>query len=117
MKSLLEVFRKLEREVRAAKERLPIDAFLPSPDTLATEFPEPPPTPLTAHVRELGATADEGRDRRKVRRARKPSPQAAPKNLEEEINQFINRDKAEGVQEEDLSEFLGGFDPSEIPEK
>ena len=41
MKSQLELFRRLEREVRLAKERLPIDAFLPSFEALPTDFPDP----------------------------------------------------------------------------
>src|SRR5215475_12599335 len=121
MKGPLELFRKLEREVRTPREKLPIDAFLPSPDSLPTDFPDPPPSQLTAHVREMGISSDteqERRDRRRQRRTRKPAPEKAPpKNIEEEINEFINRDKPEGPQEEDYSDFLGGFDPSEFPEK
>ncbi|HMC82671.1 MAG TPA: hypothetical protein VKL61_05515 [Candidatus Polarisedimenticolia bacterium] len=121
MKGPLEVFRKLEREVRTPREKLPIDAFLPSLDSLPTDFPDPPPSRLTVQVREMGNASDmeqEKRERRRQRRTRKPAAEpAAPKNIEEEINEFINRDKPEGNQEEDYSDFLGGFDPSEIPEK
>ena len=125
MKSPQELFRRLEREVRTPREKLPIDAFLPSPDTLPTEFPDPPPSALPAQVRELGSVADveeEKRERRKLRRAKKaaappPDPSAPPKKLEDEIKEFINRDRPEGSQQEDLSDFLGGFDPTEIPEK
>jgi hypothetical protein len=121
MKGPLDVFRKLEREVRTPREKLPIDAFLPSPDTLPTDFPDPPPSRLTAQVRELGISSDAGqerRERRRQRRTQKPAAEpAAPKNIEEEISQFINRDKPEGPQEDDFSDFLGGFDPSEIPDK
>ena len=38
MKSHLELFRRLEREIRLAGEKLPIDAFLPALEALPTEF-------------------------------------------------------------------------------
>src|SRR5713101_9190002 len=94
-----ELFRRLEREVRSPKEKLPIDAFLPSPDMLPTEFPDPPPSNLTAHVRELGTSTDEDQqklERRRQRRARKPparaaeQPPAPPLKLEDEILDFMN---------------------------
>jgi len=121
-----ELFRRLEREVRSPKEKLPIDTFLPSPDTLTTEFPDPPPSNLTAHAREIGTSTDEEQqklERRRQRRARKPPARdaeqapAPPLKLEDEILDFMNRDKPEAVEDEDFSQFLGGFDPSEIPEK
>lgn len=117
MKTPQELFRSLEREVRTPKERLPIDSFLPRPEELPTEFPDPPPSQLTAHVRELGAEPDR-RERRRVRRVKKPAPQQAenPQNIEDEIHEFLNRNKPEGVKEDDFSEFQGGFDPTEIPE-
>ncbi len=123
MKSPLELFRRLERDIRSPKERLPIDAFLPSPETYPTEFPDPPPPQLAAQVRELGGPGDEEerRERHRQRRGRKPAAapegKTPPKKLEDEIQEFINRDQPEGAEEEDLSQFLGGFDPSEIPEK
>ena len=85
MKGPLEVFRKLEREVRSPREKLPIDAFLPSLDSLPTDFPDPPPSRLTVQVREMGNASDmeqEKRERRRQRRTRKPAAEpAAPKNI------------------------------------
>lgn len=123
MKSHLELFRRLEREVRLAGEKLPIDAFLPARDTLPTEFPDPPPVQAPAESRDLGGGFEDEEqrraERRRLRRVRKPAPPAAdakPLKLEDEIQEFMNRDKKEGAQPEDIKDFLGGFDPSEIPE-
>lgn len=120
MKSPLELFRRLERAVRTPRERLPIDAFLPPPEELPTEFADPPP-PQLGHVREMGATPEEeraARERRRRRRVKKPATtETAPRSLEDEIHDFINRDKPEGLSEDDLSDFQGGFDPTQIPEK
>ena len=124
MKSPQELFRRLELEVRTPGEALPIDAFLPSPDTLPTEFPDPPPSSLPAQAREMGSLSDaeeEKRERRKQRRGRKTRPAGAPaespKKLEDEIQEFLNRDRPPGTRPEELSEFLDSIDLSEDPEK
>ncbi len=107
MKSQQELFRRIEREVRTAREKLPIDAFLPAPDSLPTEFPDPPPSAVKAEVREMGTLADaeeERRLRRRQRRVRKPAAQA-PRNLEDEIQEFMNRDRPPGLHPEELSQF------------
>ena len=121
MKSQQELFRLLEREVRTPRETLPIDAFLPAPETLPTEFPDPAPSALPSQVRELGSVSeaeDRRRERRKQRRARKPpdkgAPAAAPQKLEDEIQEFMNRDRPPGSRPEELTEFI---DPSETPEE
>ncbi len=114
MKSQQELFRRLEREVRTDRERLPIDAFLPPPETLPTDFPDPPPSAVKAEVREMGTLADaeeERKERRRQRRVRKPVPQAA-RNLEDEIHEFMNRDRPPGSRPEELSEFT---DPADSP--
>jgi hypothetical protein len=122
MKSHLEIFRRLEREVRLASKRLPIDAFLSAPDSLPTQFPDPPPSTLPRQSREVGGTLEsdeDRRERRRVRRAKKPAPPTEgqpPVKLEDEIQQFMNRDKREGAHPDEIAEFLGGFDPSEITE-
>ncbi len=123
MKSHLELFRRLEREVRLSGEKLPIDAFLPPRDALPTEFPDPPPAQVPAESRELGGSFENEEqrreERRRLRRVRKSAPapaDAKPLKLEDEIQEFMNRDRKEGSQDEDIKDFLGGFDPSEIPE-
>jgi hypothetical protein len=122
VKSHLELFRRLEREVRLSGEKLPIDAFLPALEALPTEFPDPPQVHLPAEARELGGNieSDEQRreERRRLRRVRKPAPapDAKPLKLEDEIQEFMNRDRKEEAKPEEIKDFLGGFDPSEIPE-
>ena len=122
MKSQLELFRRLEREVRLATKRLPIDAFLPNPDALPTQFPDPPPAARPSESRELGTSTDSDetrRERRRVRREKRPAspPEGQqPAKLEDEIQEFMNRDKLEGTRPDEIAEFLGGFDPSEISE-
>ncbi|HEV8375188.1 MAG TPA: hypothetical protein VGR38_03010 [Candidatus Polarisedimenticolia bacterium] len=119
MKSPLELFRRLEREVRLATKRLPIDAFLPALDSLPTEFPDPPPSAIPSQSREMGDSLEsdeDRRERRRARRAKKPAPPpegGPPAKLEDEIQEFMNRDKREGTRPDEIAEFLGGFDPSE----
>ena len=122
MKSHLELFRRLEKEIRTPKERLPIDAFLPSVEALPTQFPDPPPSKVPVQSREVGGmqeSDDEARrERRKARREKKPAPAdpSQPIKLEDEIQEFMNRDKKEGTTPDEIAEFLGGFDPTEVPE-
>ncbi|HEU5182703.1 MAG TPA: hypothetical protein VFW45_18090 [Candidatus Polarisedimenticolia bacterium] len=123
MKSHLELFRRLEREVRLSGEKLPIDAFLPAPDSLPTEFPDPPLSQAPVESRDLGGgyeneeqRREERRRLRRVRKAAPPPADAKPLKLEDEIQEFMNRDRKEGAKPEEIKDFLGGFDPSEIPE-
>jgi hypothetical protein len=121
MKSHLELFRRLEREIRTPKERLPIDAFLPSVEALPTQFPDPPPSKVPVQSREVGALQDSDdarQQRRRVRRDKKAAPAdpSQPIKLEDEIQEFMNRDKREGTSPDEIAEFLGGYDPTEVPE-
>lgn len=121
MKSHLELLRRLELEIRARRERLPIDAFLPSLEALETEFPDPPPSRVAVQSREVGSleeSEEQKRERRRVRRAKKPAPADPSKEvkLEDEIQEFMNRDKREGTSPDEIAEFLGGYDPTENPE-
>jgi hypothetical protein len=123
VKSQQELFRVLERELRESRERLPIDAFLPAPEKLPTEFPDPPASALPVQSREMGSVADaeeRRRERRNLRRTRRPAGKeaspAAPLKLEDEIQEFMNRDLPPGARPEDLSEFLEPADsPGEEP--
>lgn len=120
MKSHLELLRRLELEMRARRERLPIDAFLPAPDGLETEFPDPPPSKVPVESREVGSLDDAEeakRLRRRVRRTKKPTADPSKEvNLEDEIQEFMNRDKREGTTADEIAEFLGGYDPTETNE-
>jgi hypothetical protein len=123
VKSQNELFRTLELRVRTSRERLPIDAFLPAPESLPTDFPDPPPSALPAQVREMGTLAEaeeRKKERRRLRRGKKPPEEQAgqekPRNLEDEIQEFMNRDLPPGVHPEALSQFMAGSDPSDTPE-
>ena len=121
MKSPFDLFRRLEREVRTPAEKLPIDDFLPSPDSLPTEFPDPPAVRVVGESREMRSMADEEQAREERRRQRRVKKAAAPaakpaRNLDEEISEFLNRDKKEEVKPEEINDFLGGFDPFDVPE-
>jgi hypothetical protein len=118
VKSQQELFRRLEKEVRTRRQSLPIDGFLPDPETLPTEFPDPPASALPVEVRELGTLSeaeDRRRERRKMRRARRPPEEAAQSGktlrLEDEIQEFMNRDRPPGSRPEELSEFIVDADP------
>jgi hypothetical protein len=120
VKSQQELFRSLERELRASRERLPIDDFLPDSQSLPTEFPDPPPSALPIQAREMGTISeaeDRRRERRKLRRGRKPpgkeTSSTAPLKLEDEIQEFMKRDLPPGVRPEDLSEFVDAAEPSD----
>ena len=123
MKSMQDLFRTLEREVRTPRETLPVDAFLPAPDSLPTEFPDPPPSHLPVESREMGSVSDEEerRERRKQRRGRKTrSPGAqpeAPRKLEEEVQEFLNRDRPHGTRPEELSEFIDSIELTDENQK
>ena len=117
MKSPLELLRRLELEMRSRRERLPIDAFLPPPEELETEFPDPPPSKVPVESREVGSfeeSEEQKRERRRVRRAKKPAPDPSQDmKLEDEIHEFMNRDKREGTTADEIAEFLGGYDPTD----
>jgi hypothetical protein len=122
MKSQLELFRRLEKEIRAPRERLPIDAFLPPADSLPTEYPDPPAAAMPAQSREVGSEveSEEARRRRlRQRRLKKPEKTGEtgqPIKLEDEIQEFMNRDKREGTNADEIAEFLGGYDPTAEPD-
>ena len=115
MKSTQDFFRRLEREVRTPREALPIDAFLPPPESLPTEFPDPASSAQPAQAREMMSALDdeeEKRERRKHRRGRKArSAEAEPlRKLEDEVKEFLNRDRPAGSRPEEISEFIDTVD-------
>ena len=120
MKSYPELLRRLELEIRSRRERLPMDAFLPPLEALVTEFPDPPPSKVPVESREVGSLEDSEEQRRlrqRVRRTKKPPADPGKEvKLEDEIHEFMNRDKKEGATADEIAEFLGGYDPTENPE-
>jgi hypothetical protein len=101
--SVLDLYQRLEREVRVPARRLLVDAFLPPPETLeSTVAPPPPPPPLPGETDEMELLSRLDRDAGpepppppKARR-KKPVPKKAEraKSLQEEIEEFMHRDGA-----------------------
>ena len=101
-----DLFTRLEREVRAPKERLLVDAFLPPPEAIPSSLQQPAvPRPAPEAAREQDAEADLTANMAGARRRAEEAPEAAPaprrrpakratapeKSLEEEIAEFMSR--------------------------
>ncbi len=95
-----ELYQRFETAVRTPKRRLLIDALLPDAAAIASSLPVAPPPPT--FVAEDFALPDRDRDRdmeeERQRPRRKARPAAArrkeaPKSLEEEVAEFMNRDR------------------------
>jgi hypothetical protein len=106
-RSDLDIYQRFELEVRTPKRRLLLDAFLPSPDALPSVVAPPPPPPPLPGVSEeeagllarLGPREPEEppppRRRHKSAepaKARKKRQPEKPRTLQEEIDEFMNRD-------------------------
>lgn len=106
-----ELYQRFETAVRTPKRRLLIDALLPDAAAIASSLPVAPPPPT--FVAEDFALPDRDRDRdleeERPRPRRKTRPAAArrkeaPKSLEEEVAEFMNRERgsARASGDEDL---------------
>jgi hypothetical protein len=106
-----DLYEQLELEVRTPKKRLLLDAFLPDPATLPSVVtPPPPPAPVMtpeeaqffAHREERDEEPPaEPKPRRKVKAA-PPKKKEAPKTLQEEIAEFMNRDRPALAPDEEI---------------
>ncbi len=112
----LDIYQRLEREVRTPKRRLLLDAFLPPPESIeSTVMPPPPPPPLPGESPEeigLGSLRDRDRHepppepRPKSRKKKAPPKKAEkPQSLQEEIEEFMKRDGAGLSPEDDIGPF------------
>jgi len=95
-----ELYQQFETAVRTPKRRLLIDALLPDAAAIPSSLPVAPPPPT--FVAEDFALPDRDRDRdveeERPRPRRKTRPAAArrkeaPQSLEEEVAEFMNRDR------------------------
>lgn len=113
-----DLYQRLEIEVRTPKRRLALDAFLPDPATLpsAVAAPAPPPLPEMgpeeAHFfRRHEADGDpepEPKPRRKAKSAAAPkNKKESPKSLQEEIEEFMSRDRRAYAPDDDLESSAG----------
>lgn len=121
-----DLYQRFELAVRTPKRRLLLDAFLPAPESLPSWVAPPPPPPVPAlSPEEAGLLARLDRDEEPPPEP-KPAPKkkkAAPKkrdtprSLQEEIEEFMNRDGAGLAPDEDLKRFLNAsLDPNTDPE-
>ena len=123
-----DIYQRFERAVRTPKRRALLDAFLPSPDTLESSVaPEtPPPLPVPE------MTVEEANMFRRREPEEEPSPAPKPrarkkavpkkkeeaKSLQDEIAEFMNRDRPALAPDDDLSSLLDhALDPNTDPDK
>jgi hypothetical protein len=124
--SIFDLYQKFETLVRTPKKRMLLDAFLPAPETLPSAVAPPPPPPmanlspdevgmLSRLDREEEEPAPPPRPAKKRKTAEKKKE--APKSLQDEIAEFMNRDGTALAPEEDLKAFLNNsLDPNADPE-
>jgi hypothetical protein len=122
----LDLFQRFELEIRSPKRPMLLDAFLPPPESLeSTVAPPPPPVIPEMPGEEIGALArleaEEPPPEPKPRPARKKSRRApakteAPRSLEQEIAEFMNRDQVGLSPDDDLDGFISSaIDPNVEP--
>jgi len=124
--SMIDLYQRFELLVRTPKKRLLLDAFLPAPDALPSAVTPPPPPPmpdlspdevgmLSRLDREEEPPAPPPKPAKKRKAAEKKKE--APKSLQDEIAEFMNRDGAALAPEDDLKSFLtNSLDPNTDPE-
>ena len=117
MKSPQELLRQLEIEVRTYAEKLPIDTFLPSPESLPSDFSPTPMAVEPAQARELvGVEEDLPRPQKRTGREETEDPsEESPdtaESLQDEVHEFMSRNQPAQLEEEEDSDLLRGFDPN-----
>lgn len=97
----LDLFRRFEQELRTPKEPLPIDPFLPAPDTIASSIPAPvsaaaaraaQPQGFVQQMRAQDPSPAPEEPAARPRRRRKAADTASSRSLQEEIEEFMSRD-------------------------
>ena len=122
-----DLYQRFEREVRAPRRRTLLDAFLPPPESLesAVAPPTPPPMPepspeeagLMARLENAEPPPEPRPKPVKKRRAVLAKKKEAPKSLQEEVAEFMNRDQTALSPDDDLDAFLkNSLDPNVEPE-
>lgn len=126
-----DLYQRFELEVRTPKTRVLLDAFLPSPDTLessvAPEVPLPLPVPEMT-VEEANMFRRRERDEedeappppkarlKKKAAVKKKEPEA--KSLQDEIAEFMNRDRPALAPDDDLASLVDqALDPAAKTDK
>jgi len=123
-----DLYQRFELEVRTPKNRVLLDAFLPSPDTLessvAPEVPLPLPVPEMT-VEEANMFRRRERDEEEPVAKPRPKKKAAAKkkepeskSLQDEIAEFMNRDRPALALDDDLASLVDqALDPATKTDK
>ena len=125
-----DIYQRFELEVRTPKRRILLDAFLPAPESLPSSVTPQAPPPLPGpemspeemnlyrpRERDEGPPAEDPRPRTQRRKAA-PKKKDAPKSLQDEVAEFMNRDGAGLAPDDDLSASISSaLDPKPDPEK
>lgn len=125
-----DIYQRFELQVRTPKKRTLLDAFLPAPESLESSVtPQaPPPLPVPEMSPEEMSfyrprdrddePEEEPKPRPKKKSASKKKRDEAPKSLQDEIAEFMNRDGAGLAPDDDLSASISSaLDPKPDPEK
>jgi len=124
-----DIYQRFELVVRTPKRRILLDAFLPAPGTLESSVTpkEPPPLPVPEMTpeemnlyrpreRDEDETAPEPKPRPKRKTAAKKKE--APMSLQDEIAEFMNRDRPALAPDDDLTASIdSALDPKTGPDK
>jgi type IV secretory pathway VirB10-like protein len=128
-KDTRDLYQRFEIQVRTPKKRTFLDAFLPAPESLeSTVAPSTPPplpvpemTPEEANMfrrREPEDNAPEPAPKARARKKTAPRKKEAPKSLQDEITEFMNRDRPALAPDDDLSSLVDqALDPKTGPDK
>jgi len=96
----LDLFRRLEQELRTPKEPLPIDPFLPPPDAIASSIPSPvsiaaqqaaEPQGFVQQLRAQDPTPAPQEQAARPRRRTQSADAGPARSLQDEIAEFMSR--------------------------
>jgi hypothetical protein len=124
-----DIFQRFELQVRTPKKRILLDAFLPAPEslepTVAPQIPPPLPVPemspeeinmFRRREPEDDEPAPAPRPRSKKKSGAKKKEE--PKSLQDEVAEFMNRDRPALAPDDDLSALVdNALDPKPEPKK
>lgn len=123
-----DLYQRFEIQVRTPKKRTPLDAFLPPPESLESSvapsvpppLPVPEMTPEEANMfRRREPEDDEPEPAPKARAKKKTAAKKkeSPKSLQDEITEFMNRDRPALAPDDDLSSLVDqALDPKTGPD-
>ncbi len=123
-----DIYQRFELVVRTPKRRILLDAFLPAPGSLESSvtLKEPPPLPVPEMTpEEMNLYRPRERDEDPAPEA-KPRPKRktaakkkeAPMSLQDEIAEFMNRDRPALAPDDDLTASIdSALDPKPGPDK